>query len=202
MSSRVIICRLRNPSFWPNCRNCVIERRSWRVGPLEEIVPKVRRCKSCEGSSVLRIEFYRLFKERARFTIVFLAELEEMPHAPHPVVVRVEVWSFLVDRSLCLGEVQRGAHRSDDGFGDLILDLEDVSEVTVVRLRPHVGASVKRSLTSIPIVIPSSPVLSFSMPASCWASSPCLHCRPHGTALREAGLLIPSIRSRPEQCSD
>src|SRR5208337_2418039 len=60
-------------------------------------------------------------------------------------------------------------------------------------------ASLKRSLTSNPIVIPVSLVILFSMPASCWASSPFLDCRPHGTALRRLAFSshLPGARRRP-----
>ncbi len=63
-----------------------------------------------------------------------------MRQRPHHQIPGIETAGRLASGAKILGSVQLRLNRCDDGFGDLILNSENVGKVAVVTLRQDVAA--------------------------------------------------------------
>ena len=92
-------------------------------------------------AGVIWIERHCFLYHLARFHPVFPGEADETVESAQVVIVRLQAARRFFDGVVAFRQLKLAGKLADDGFGDLVLDREDVFEFAVVALGPQVVAA-------------------------------------------------------------
>ena len=91
----------------------------------------------------------RLFERCLRHHIIVPGYSPEMRHRPHHQIPRIQAIRRLAPGVEIFRDIDLWLDRGDDGIGDFVLNRKDVSDISVIVVRPDV-ASRRRVVELLP----------------------------------------------------